>query len=92
MEILMARYDAKTSQKGQATIPAEIRELIGLQPGGTVQFVAKAGGEVQLIAKGKGLRALKGLFAHGGPPIDIDEAIMDAVAARNDLDRTESDL
>lgn len=87
----MARYDAKTSQKGQTTIPIEVRQLIGLEPGGTVQFVTD-GGAVRIVSKSKGLKHLKGLFAHGGPPIDIDEAIMDAVEARTDPDRTERDL
>jgi AbrB family looped-hinge helix DNA binding protein len=92
MEASMARFDAKTSRKGQTTVPAEIRQLIGLKPGGTIQYVTKPDGEVQIIAKGKGLRAIKGLFAHGGPPVDIEQAIMDAVALRTDPDRTEPDL
>ena len=88
----MARYDAKTSQKGQTTIPVEVRRLIGLEPGGTVQYVTTSEGEVRVVAKSKGLQHLKGLFAHGGPPIDIDGAIMEAVVARTDPNRTEVDL
>jgi antitoxin PrlF len=82
MEIAMARYDAKVSEKGQTTIPKEVRDLIGLDPGGTVQYITAPDG-VRVIAKGKGLRSIKGLFAHGGPPIDIDQAIMDAVWEKN---------
>ena len=88
----MARYDAKTSRKGQATIPIEVRELLGLKPGGTVQFITTPEGEVKLVAKSRGLESVKGLFAHGGPPLDIEQAIMDAVAARNDPNRTDPDL
>lgn len=87
----MARYDAKTSRKGQTTIPAEVRQLIGLEPGGTVQYVTTAAGDVRVIAKRKGLQDIKGLFAHGGLPIDIEQAILDSVAARAHPNRTERD-
>jgi AbrB family looped-hinge helix DNA binding protein len=92
MEKPMARYDAKTSLKGQTTIPVEVRKLIGLEPGGSVQFVSTPDGEVRLVAKRRGLQTLKGLFRHSGPPVDIDEAIMDAVTARTDPNRSEVDL
>lgn len=79
----MGRYDAKTSLKGQTTIPAEVRKALGLAPGGTVQFVTDEAGEVKVVAKNRGLRSLRGIFAHGGPPLDIDKAIMETVWERN---------
>jgi antitoxin PrlF len=91
MEIAVARYDAKTSRKGQTTIPAEVRQLIGLEPGGTVQYVTSAAGEVRVIAKKKGLQDIKGLFAHGGRPVDIEQAIIDSVSARTTPKRAEGD-
>ena len=87
----MARYDAKTSQKGQATIPIEVRQLLGLKPGGTVQFITTPEGEVKLVAKRSSLLHLKGLFGPLPAPVDIDEAIAETVRRRNDPNRTEPD-
>lgn len=88
----MARYDAKTSAKGQTTIPVEIRQLLGLEPGGTVQFVTTTAGDVRVVAKTKSLLHLKGLFGPLSEPLDIDAAIEESVARRNDPNRTESSL
>jgi antitoxin PrlF len=83
------RLDAKASSKGQVTIPAEIRELIGLEPGGTVQFVTDGEGGVRLIAKRKDISHLFGFLGPAEQTLDIDEAIMDTVWERNRPDRTE---
>jgi bifunctional DNA-binding transcriptional regulator/antitoxin component of YhaV-PrlF toxin-antitoxin module len=87
----MAVYDAKTSQKGQATIPLEVRKVIGLTPGGTVQFVTTPDGDVRLVARKNSLRHLKGLFGPLAAPIDIDEAMAETVARRTDPNRTDPD-
>jgi AbrB family looped-hinge helix DNA binding protein len=87
----MAVYDAKTSQKGQATIPLEVRKMIGLKPGGTVQFVTTPDGDVRLVAQKSSLRHLKGLFGPLPAPMDIDEAIAETVARRTDPNRTDPD-
>lgn len=86
------RLDAKASLKGQVTIPAEIRELIGLEPGGTVQFVTDGEGGVRLIAKRKNISHIIGIFGRPEKTIDVEEAIMDAVWERNRPDRTEFDI
>lgn len=87
----MARFDAKTSVKGQTTIPVEVRRLIGLEPGGAVQFVATEDGEVRVIAKKKSLRHLKGLFGPLAAPLDVDAAIEETVARRTDPNRADAD-
>lgn len=87
----MAVYDAKTSRKGQATIPAAVRKIIGLEPGGRVQFVTTPEGDVRLVARKSSLRHLKGLFGPLPAPMDIDEAIAETVARRTDPDRTDPD-
>lgn len=88
----MGRFEAKTSTKGQATIPAEVRKALGLQPGGSVQFIVDDEGKVSVIAKKRGLSHLRGIFGkHEGPPLDVDEAIMETVARRTAMDRTEDD-
>ncbi len=87
----MARYDAKTSAKGQTTIPIEVRKAIGLEPGGTIQFVTGEGGEVRMVAKKSSLLHLKGLFGPLSEHLDIDEAIAETVARRNDPNRVDPD-
>ncbi len=87
----MAVYDAKTSRKGQATIPIEVRKIIGLQPGGTLQFLTTPDGDVRVVARKSSLRHLKGLFGPLSAPMDIDEAIAETVARRTDPSRTDPD-
>jgi bifunctional DNA-binding transcriptional regulator/antitoxin component of YhaV-PrlF toxin-antitoxin module len=87
----MGRYDAKTSLKGQTTIPIEVRKALGLAPGGTVQFVTGEAGEVRVVAKQSTLRHLKGLFGPLPEPLDIDKAIMEEVARRNDVNGRDAD-
>lgn len=88
----MGRFDAKTSMEGEAIIPDEVRRALGLQPGGSVQFIVDDDGKVTVIAKKQGLAHLRGIFGpHEGPPLDIDEAIMETVARRTAIDREEDD-
>lgn len=75
----MGRFDAKTSLKGQTTIPVEVRRTLGLAPGGSVQFVTDENGGVRLIAKTTTMRHLKGIFGPMSAPVDIDAAIEETV-------------
>jgi AbrB family looped-hinge helix DNA binding protein len=79
----MARYQARTSQKGQATIPAEVRRKIGLEPGGVVEFVESETGEVVVRGKKRGVAHLRGIFGPQPEPLDIDEAIAESVWEEN---------
>jgi AbrB family looped-hinge helix DNA binding protein len=45
------RIDAKTSRNGRMTIPRELRGILGLEPGGVLQFVVEDNGEVFIEAK-----------------------------------------
>ncbi|HEY0292158.1 MAG TPA: AbrB/MazE/SpoVT family DNA-binding domain-containing protein [Hansschlegelia sp.] len=81
----MGRFDAKTSVKGQTTIPVEVRRALGLQPGGRVQFITDENGTVRLIAKTDTLRHLKGLFGPLAEPLDIDAAIEETVRRKTML-------
>ncbi|WEZ82792.1 AbrB/MazE/SpoVT family DNA-binding domain-containing protein [Rhizobium sp. 32-5/1] len=87
----MGRFDAKASLKGQVTIPAEVRQVIGLEAGGFIQFVVSDKGSVSVVAKKSGLNHLKGLFRKPEAPIDIDAAIDETVARRVDPARLELD-
>lgn len=79
----MGIYSANTSMKGQVTVPAEVRKLIGLEPGGKLQFRTKEDGTVTIVAKKRGARGLKGIFAQPSAPIDVDAEIMKEVWERN---------
>lgn len=44
------------TQKGQATIPKPIRDLLGVGPGSRVEFVPTADGGVRLVAEASARR------------------------------------
>jgi len=79
----MGAFTTMTS-KGQLTIPKEVREKLGLEPG-TRFFVTVQDGRVVAMPKNKKLADLAGML--GRPPSgkrltveEIDEAIGSAVA------------
>ena len=79
----MGVFDAKTSQKGQVTVPAEVRKTLNLLPGGKLQFKVDDSGKVELVAKKRGLAHIKGLFAQPSEPINVEAEIMAEVWERN---------
>ena len=79
----MGLFDAKTSSKGQVTVPVEVRRLIGLEAGGKIQFQTDADGKVYIQAKKRSIKSLKGLVARPSSPVDVDAAIAAAVLRRN---------
>ena len=87
----MGRFDAKTSMKGQATIPIEVRKALGLPPGGSVQFVVDDVGKVSIVAKKSDLSHLRGIFGRPDKPIDIEEAITQTLAEKSALSRSGGD-
>lgn len=85
----MGRFDAKTSVKGQTTIPVEVRRALGLAPGGRVQFVTEETGEVRVIAKSTSLAHLKSIFGPLDRPLDIEEAISETVRRKTMQDESD---
>lgn len=53
--------DITLTSKGQATIPKEVREHLGVAPGDKVKCVTLADGRVYLLPK-RPLSSLKGMF------------------------------
>ena len=53
--------DLTLTSKGQATIPKEVREHLGVKPGDKVKCVTLPDGRVYLLPK-KPLSSLKGMF------------------------------
>ena len=71
---------ATLTSKGQITIPAEIREAMGVDTGDRVEFVELAPGRYEFIAATRPVTALKGMFGKPRKSVSIDE--MNAVIAR----------
>ncbi len=84
---------SKVTSKGQTTIPKEIRDHLALRTGDTLMF-AIDGRQVILRAKNKSIKDLKGLLYRPGQRAvslaEMDEAIADAVAEKDDRSRYKS--
>ena len=61
------------TSKGQVTIPKAIRDLLGLRPGDRLVFLATADGRVVVEPETVDVRSLRGLLAHEGPPVSLEE-------------------
>jgi antitoxin PrlF len=71
---------ATLTSKGQITIPAAVREVLGVDAGDRVEFVEVAPGRFELIAATRSVTALKGMFGKPRRSVSIEE--MNAVIAR----------
>jgi antitoxin PrlF len=66
--------DATLTAKGQTTIPKEIRERLGLEPGDKLTFTALSDGTVVMRAKTRKLLELAGSLTRADQPsVGIDE-------------------
>ena len=68
--------------KGQVTLPKEVRERLGVRPGGKVRFAIEEGGRVAVSARPSSIQDLFGIL--GKPPRsatleEMDEGIRRAV-------------
>jgi antitoxin PrlF len=71
---------ATLTSKGQITIPAEVREALGVDTGDRVEFVEIAPGRYEFIAATRSVIALKGMFGKPRKAISIED--MNAAIAR----------
>jgi antitoxin PrlF len=71
---------ATLTSKGQITIPAEVREVLGVDTGDRVEFVEVAPGRYEFIAATRSVTALKGMFGKPKKTVSIEE--MNAAIAR----------
>ena len=70
------------TSKGQATIPKEIRDHLGLEPGDQLEFVIAPDGLVRLEPATVDVRSLKGcLSAYVTKPVTV-EAMKTAIKRR----------
>ena len=82
-----ARYLGKMTSKGQTTVPKEVRDLLGFEEGGQVEWVVDDGQAI--VRPRRALRAVDLANFLGKPPKgagatikDLDEAIGQAVVER----------
>lgn len=68
------------TRKGQVTVPAEIREVLGIKPGDKVAFVMEDGG-VELRRTGSVVEATAGAFKDRGPVMTAEELRREAERA-----------
>ena len=73
---------ATLTSKGQITIPASVREALGVGTGDRVEFVEIAAGRYEVIAATNSVTALKGMFGKARKSVSIEE--MNSVIARRD--------
>ena len=71
---------ATLTSKGQITVPAAVREVLGVDAGDRVEFVEFAPGRYEFIAATRSVTALKGMFGKARKPVSVEE--MNAAIAR----------
>ncbi len=77
---------ATMTSKGQITVPARVREAMGLEPGVRIEFVEDEKGRFSIVAQTRSLRELKGMFKrrrHNPATIEEMEAAIARGAARS---------
>ena len=75
---------ATLTSKGQTTIPKEIRDRLGLEPGDKLDFVVEADGRVVLRPATRDVRELRGMLRRKGrKPVSLEE--MDRAIAQGAL-------
>ena len=76
---------AKVTSKGQVTIPKEVRQALGVEPGDRVSFVVRPDGVVELVARTGSLLDLAGVLGErrlGVTVDDMDAAISEVAVQR----------
>ena len=79
---------ATVTSKGQVTIPLEVRTALGIEPGTKVEFFDTGCGTWEFVARTGSINDLRGMFAHDGPPITLEQ--MDEGIATSAAERYES--
>lgn len=64
---------SRLTAKGQTTIPVEVRDMLGLEPGDTIRFVI-ADGVAEIIARNRSAESMFGqLAAHARQGTEVDD-------------------
>jgi antitoxin PrlF len=75
---------AKVTSKGQITLPATLRERLGIKPGDRLDFEQGKDGRVEIVARTKTFADLRGIIKTDIRLTDeqLEKAIADAATAR----------
>ena len=76
---------ATMTSKGQVTIPAEVRQRMGLDTGDRIEFVELESGEFAIKPANDDVRSLKGALRKPEKPVSVDDmhaALRKRAAAR----------
>jgi antitoxin PrlF len=71
---------ATLTSKGQITIPAEVRQALGLDVGDRVEFVEVEPGRYEMVPATRSVTALKGMFGKPRRTVSIED--MNAAIAK----------
>ena len=72
---------ATITSKGQITIPAIVRNTLGVEAGDRVEFIQVEPGRFEVVAATESVTALKGLVRKPASPVTI-AAMNEAIATR----------
>ena len=64
---------ATLTSKGQITIPALVRNALGVSTGDRVEFVEVEAGRFELISATKSVKQLKGMIPQPAKPVTIEQ-------------------
>jgi antitoxin PrlF len=88
-------YKAKLTSKGQITIPAPVREALGLKSGEKVVFLAGENGEFRLRRVGSIMEKYGCLAGLAGPDLpktnaELDELMAEIAAEQDDANKSDA--
>ena len=69
---------SKVTSKGQITLPAKLRDQLGIKAGDRLDFERNQQGRIELVAKTHSFEDLKGMLPYKGPRL-TDEQIVEMV-------------
>jgi AbrB family looped-hinge helix DNA binding protein len=78
-------YESTVTAKGQTTLPKDVRDLLGLEPGDRIRYLV-SGDTVRILRPRKAM-SLCGALKHEGPPVSLeamDAAVRDRAARGDD--------
>jgi antitoxin PrlF len=76
---------ATVTNKGQITIPKEVREKLNLQTGDKLEFLVQEDGTAKVVPLTSSVTKLKGMVAKPKKPVsleDMDKAILQVVRSQ----------
>lgn len=75
---------SKVTRKGQVTVPADVRALLGIGEGDRVGFMVGRDKKVQLVKKGSVVARTKGVLKANVPPLTTEKLREEAERAASE--------